>query len=137
MFPEPRLAVGGRLRRLATAAMDLSDGLSTDLTHLCESSGLRAEVEAGAIPVHGLARESGVLDPLALALHGGEDYELLFTARPGTRVPRSIAGVKTTRIGRMLPLRAGSPAATLVGLDGSRKPLKAKGWEHFRSRPGA
>ena len=125
------------MRRLATAAMDVSDGLSTDLTHLCESSGLQAEVEEGAIPVHRLALGNGAIDPLLLALHGGEDYELLFTARPETAIPRSIAGVKTTRIGRMLPVERGAPPITLVGLDGKRKPLKAKGWEHFRSEPGS
>lgn len=135
LFPEPRVAAGQRLRRLATAAMDVSDGLSTDLGHLCESSGLRAEVEAGAIPVHAFPFENGGDDPLARALHGGEDYELLFTAGPETAIPRSIAGVKTTRIGRMLPVRRGEPTVMLVGLDGRRKPLKAMGWEHFRSRP--
>ena len=127
LFPEPRLTQGQRLCGLATAAIDLSDGLSTDLAHLGESSGLRAEVEAGLVPVHALARLA--TDPLAL--HGGEDYELLFTAAPATRVPRSIAGVSVTRIGRMLRQRKGAARVTLIATDGSRARLENLGWEHF------
>ena len=133
LFPEPRLAQGRALRRLATAAIDLSDGLSTDLHHLCEASGLRAELEVACIPVHPLALASE--DSQLLALHGGEDYELLFTARPGTRVPRSVAGIPTTAIGRMVPRRAKSPAVLLISPGSTRTPLHAGGWEHFRSRP--
>lgn len=132
LFPEPRVAQGLRLRGVASAAMDLSDGLSVDLLHLCEESGLRAEIAAGEIPVHPLAARRA--DGLALALHGGEDYELLFTAPPAARVPRRIAGIPVRRIGAMRPLwspaaaRRGKPA--LVSLDGS--PLAPDGWEHFR-----
>jgi len=81
-------------------------------------------VEAAAIPIHGLA--AGRADALELALHGGEDYELLFTARPGVRVPRSIGGVKITRIGTMTTGRG----MKLVK-DGKTVKLEAKGWEHF------
>ncbi len=77
LYPEPRLAAGRKLLRLATAAIDLSDGLSTDLAHLCEESGLAAEIDAEALPVDARAT-------LEQALHGGEDYELLFTASPKT-----------------------------------------------------
>ena len=77
LYPEPRLAAGRKLMRgrLATAAIDLSDGLSTDLAHLCEESGLAAEIDAESLPVDARAT-------LEQALHGGEDYELLFTADP-------------------------------------------------------
>ena len=77
-----RLAAGRKLMRggLATAAIDLSDGLSTDLAHLCEESRLSAEIDAEALPVDARAT-------LEQALHGGEDYELLFTASPKTKVP--------------------------------------------------
>jgi thiamine-monophosphate kinase len=125
LFPQPRIAQGLWLaqRGLASAAIDLSDGLSTDLAHLCEESRTAAEVDAAALPVHPGAT-------LAQALHGGEDYELLFTASPEARVPRSIAGVPVTRIGRILRPRKGSPAVALVTVNGAR-PLTPQGWEHF------
>ena len=132
LFPAPRLAQGRRLRSLASAAIDLSDGLSTDLTHLCQASGVRAEMDAALLPIHPIAR-AGV-DPLALALHGGEDYELLFTAPQAITVPRSIAGVPVSRIGSLYSRRKGDPTIALIGLDGRRPPLAAQGWEHFRSK---
>jgi thiamine-monophosphate kinase len=109
-------------RKIATAAIDVSDGLSVDLEHLCEESGLRAEVEAGLLPL-------GAGATLEDALHGGDDYELLFTAGVGARVPRSIAGIAVHRIGRMLR-QAGRPRMTLVK-DGLRTELKSEGWQHF------
>jgi thiamine-monophosphate kinase len=133
LYPEPRLAVGQALlrRHLATAALDLSDGLSTDLTHLCEASGLRAEIYAAQIPVHPLASQTA--DPLALALHGGEDYELLFTAPSTARVPRSLAGIPLTEIGRLIPPGRGARGRiTLIDLHGRRSLLKPGGWEHLR-----
>jgi thiamine-monophosphate kinase len=140
-FPEPRILVGRALargvgralargggrapvrRRLATAAIDVSDGLSVDLQHLCEESVLRAEVDAALLPV-------GLGATLTDALHGGDDYELLFTADAGTRVARSIAGVAVHRIGRMLRRQAGRPQMTLMK-DGRRSELKPEGWQHF------
>ncbi|MDR3754743.1 MAG: thiamine-phosphate kinase [Terracidiphilus sp.] len=125
LYPQPRIAQGlwlGR-RGLVTAAIDLSDGLSTDLAHLCEESGVAAEVDAAALPVY-----SGAT--LEQALNGGEDYELLFTASPEARVPRRIAGVAVTRIGRILRPRKGRPAVTLVSSQG-RQVLAPWGWEHF------
>ncbi|MDR3738789.1 MAG: thiamine-phosphate kinase [Terracidiphilus sp.] len=125
LFPEPRLAQGQwlRNRKAATAAIDLSDGLSTDLTHLCEESGVAAEVDAAALPVYPGAT-------LALALHGGEDYELLFAARPTIKLPRSIAGVPITAIGRVLARRRGHPVITLLTQEGPQ-PLAPRGWQHF------
>jgi thiamine-monophosphate kinase len=125
LYPEPRLAQGLWLQRhgLASAAIDLSDGLSTDLAHLCAESGVAAEVDAELLP---LAPEAS----LAQALHGGEDYELLFTAPAATRLPRSSAGVPVTRIGRTVETRRGQPAITLLTEQGA-KPLEPRGWEHF------
>jgi thiamine-monophosphate kinase len=125
LYPQPRIAQGLWLaqRGIASAAVDLSDGLSTDLAHLCEESVLAAEVDAAALPVH-----SGAT--LEQALHGGEDYELLFTAAPRTRVPRRIAGVPVTRIGRILRPRKGRPAVALITVDGAQT-LTPQGWEHF------
>jgi thiamine-monophosphate kinase len=125
LYPQPRIAQGLWLqrRRLASAALDLSDGLSTDLAHLCEESGVAAEVDAAALPIHPAAT-------MEQALHGGEDYELLFTAPPAARLPRAIAGVPVTRIGRILKPRAGRPTLTLIFPQGAQ-PLKPRGWEHF------
>jgi thiamine-monophosphate kinase len=116
--PQPRLALGRFLRsRLgATSAMDLSDGLSLDLHRLSAASGLRAEISAP--PVYRGAS-------LAQALHGGEDYELLFTVAPSARVPEEFEGVALTRIGTM---RKG--AAGAVEMDGA--PLPPLGYDHLR-----
>jgi thiamine-monophosphate kinase len=122
LYPRPRIAQGLWLQRhgLASAAIDLSDGLSTDLGHLCQESGVAAEVDSALLPGATLAQ----------ALNGGEDYELLFTAPAAARLPRSIAGVPITRIGRIVPARADYPAVTLLGTRGP-KPLAPHGWEHF------
>jgi len=125
LFPQPRLAQGVWLQRhgLATAAIDLSDGLSTDLTHICEESGVAAEIDAAALP-------AGPEASLEQALRGGEDYELLFAARPATRVPRSIAGVRITKIGRVVRPNSGKPAVALITERGPEA-LDPGGWEHF------
>ncbi len=133
-FPEPRLAIGQWLvqHRRATAAIDVSDGLSTDLRHLCEASGVGAEVEAAQLPLHSLLAGSEPKYALDLALHGGEDYELLFTASAGARVPPQVGGVALTEIGRVVELRRGRPRVTLIGAGGRRSALAAAGWEHLR-----
>lgn len=114
--PEPRLALGRFLRGRATAAMDLSDGLSLDLRRMCLASGLAAEITRP--PVHRGAT-------LEQAVDGGEDYELLFTAPASARLPREFGGVPLTRIGTMRKGRAGT-----VLLDGA--PLEARGYDHLR-----
>jgi len=128
LYPQPRIALGQALlrRHLATAAIDLSDGLSTDLGHLCRESGVGAEVLESALPIHPLAAAIPER-ALALALNGGEDYELLFAARPSVKVPRSIAGVAITRIGKLMP----GTGMTLMDAAGRRCPMKPAGWEHF------
>ncbi len=125
LHPQPRIAQGLWLRKrgTASAALDISDGLSTDLAHLCEESGVAAEVDAAALPLAPGAT-------LQQALHGGEDYELLFTAPAAARLPRAIQGVAITQIGRILKARAGEPAITLESENG-RAPLAVRGWEHF------
>jgi thiamine-monophosphate kinase len=133
LFPEPRLDAGEALlrRRLATACIDLSDGLSTDLTHLCRASGVCAEIDQSALPIHPLARKLGAAAALRAALHGGEDYELLFAAPSSVLMPASLAGVPITRIGSFKKRRSGVPLITMLKLDGSRAELKPGGWEHF------
>jgi thiamine-monophosphate kinase len=127
LFPEPRLVVGARLRErgLATACIDLSDGLSSDLAHLCDASEVAAEIELSRIPVHPLAK--GKVD---LAVHGGEDYELLFAARPEAKMPRAIAGVPLTCIGRF-KRRGKSHQMSQIAADGRLSELRRGGWEHF------
>jgi thiamine-monophosphate kinase len=133
LFPEPRLDVGESLvrRELATACLDISDGLSTDLAHLCRSSGVNAEIEQAALPIHPLARKLEPQAALRAALHGGEDYELLFTAPASTSIPVSLAGVPITRIGSLTRRRSGQPLISLIAPNGSREELESKGWEHF------
>lgn len=125
LYPQPRIAQGLWLARhgLASAAIDVSDGLSTDLAHLCEESRVAAEVDAAALPLHAGAT-------LDQALHGGEDYELLFAAAPDARTPRRIAGVPVTRIGRIVRPRKGRPQVALITAEG-KQGLAAQGWEHF------
>lgn len=128
-YPEPRIQLGRMLRehKIATAMIDTSDGLSTDLTHICDESGVGAEIDASRIPCArvGQPPRSAALD---LALHGGEDYELLFTVSARGRVPRSLAGVALTEIGRITSSRK----IILRTIDGKTHPLKSRGWEHFR-----
>ena len=133
LFPEPRLAVGAALlkRGLASACLDLSDGLSTDLAHLCAESEIHAEVEAALLPIHPLAAAFGPKEALRLALDGGEDYELLFTSPAEVRMPSKLAGIPITRIGRLTRRRSGASVMTLVQPNGERQPLKRGGWEHF------
>jgi thiamine-monophosphate kinase len=130
VYPEPRLAVGRRLRTLAHAMIDLSDGLSTDLTHLCEESHVAAVIDQDVLPVHPLVQQNR--DPLGLALNGGEDYELLFTASAAVRFPQTVVGVPIHRIGKIHKRRASQPLITLQTVDGKQFPVEPQGWEHFR-----
>ena len=124
-YPDPRIAVGQYLRekKLATAMIDTSDGLSTDLRHLCDESRVGATIEAAALP-HTEADTA-----LQLALHGGEDYELLFTVPPAraAKLPATIAGVPITRIGVITPGRQ----IKLKPHHGRTQPLNPAGWQHF------
>jgi thiamine-monophosphate kinase len=124
LYPVPRLKVGMQLvrRRWATAAIDLSDGLSTDLAHLCTESRLGAEVREEALPI---AARATVQE----ALNGGEDYELLFAAPAKTRIPAIVAGIPVTCIGRLV--RGGG--VWIVRAEGTRRRLQPGGWEHFRA----
>jgi len=87
-FPEPRIELGRALREKGwvSAMIDISDGLSTDLGHICEESGVGAEVEAEAVPRASVGKPAHEVD-LQVALHGGEDYELLFTAPAASAFP--------------------------------------------------
>lgn len=125
LYPQPRIAQGRWLVRhkIASAAIDLSDGLSTDLAHLCQESGVAAEVDEANLPMYPSAT-------LAQALNGGEDYELLFTAPPSARLPGSISGIAITNIGRIARRSRSRPLVTIVTAQGAQ-PLLPGGWEHF------
>jgi thiamine-monophosphate kinase len=129
--PAPRLELGSVLarRKLASAMIDVSDGLSVDLAHICEESGVGAEVELGRIPLSGALRRFRK-NPLPLAINGGEDFELLFTVRPRNvpRLRRLGPRFKVTAIGR---ITAGK-RIVVVDPAGNKKPLQIRGFEHFR-----
>jgi thiamine-monophosphate kinase len=127
-FPEPRIELGRVLREqgLASAMIDTSDGLSTDLAHICEESGVGAEVEAQLIPLASVGKPARAVN-LQFALHGGEDYELLFTVRGGKRIPSRIAGVPITPIGHITRGRR----IFLRNEGGVGYELRPGGWEHF------
>lgn len=115
--PQPRLALGHYLREKlrATSAIDISDGLSLDLQRLCLASGVAAEITDPPRFPRATAEQ---------ALHGGEEYELLFTVRPGTRVPPALDGLPLTRIGTIF---RGPPGEMLL----NGQPLHAQGFDHF------
>jgi thiamine-monophosphate kinase len=117
----PRVVLGRQLATIASAMIDLSDGLSRDLRHICQESRVGAIIEAAHVPIHAdaitLSRQGG-RSPLEHALHDGEDYELLYT----TAEPAS----NGTRIGQI----TAEPDVWLVQSDGTRRLLEPKGWEH-------
>lgn len=133
LYPEPRIALGQWLaeHRLATAAMDLSDGLSTDLARLCAASNVGATIDesklASAAVDHGSVPKWN--KRLALALNGGDDYELLFTVAraKARRIPSTYRGLKLAAIGEITR----DNGLKLTKLDGSMTAIKAGGWDPF------
>jgi thiamine-monophosphate kinase len=126
-YPLPRVGIGQYLQQhdLASSMIDLSDGLSTDLAHLCEESGVGAEIHLQALPLAKIGKPPSLVEA-NLALHGGEDYELLFTAPRATSMPDRIGRTKITEIGRI------TRVPTMFVADGQRKTkLSPAGWEHF------
>jgi len=128
-LPQPRigLAIGG----IASAGMDVSDGLVQDLGHICRASGLTAEIDAGLVPLSAPAREAG-LGWLATCLTGGDDYELLLAVPPvreaALQQAARTAGMAVTRIGAF---RSGPPHVMVRGPDGEPMNLATGGWSHF------
>lgn len=129
--PSPRISLGRRLleERIASAAIDVSDGLSTDLFRLAQASRAGARILAPALPIADSARALAPVtgsEPLELALNGGEDYELLFTVPPPKE--RRLAGLDAVFIGRITS-RAGG--LTLADSRGSHRRLRPGGWDHL------
>jgi thiamine-monophosphate kinase len=137
------LAGEGHSRPIASAATDTSDGLSTDLTHICRSSGVSARIFAAKIPAAEVPEplQRHGLSALDLALHGGEDYQLLFTvpAAQASRMRKGFRGVPITRIGEIVAVkksggrkgRSGS-LIELVDAAGKATSLIPHGWDHFK-----
>ncbi|MBZ5545373.1 MAG: thiamine-phosphate kinase [Acidobacteriia bacterium] len=135
LYPEPQCALGSFLarRRLASAMIDVSDGLSTDLAHLCAASSVGAWIGEELLPKpqpadFGRAEQ---WDPTDLTLHGGEDYQLLFTVPRGRvrQVPREFQGMRLHWIGAIWV----SKRVELLRPDGTHRRLEPGGWDHFRN----
>ncbi len=137
-LPQPRLDLGVRLRGLATAAADISDGLAADLGHICSASGLGAEIEARAVPLSPAARAADLEDPstMALILTGGDDYELVFTVPPDrageVRALAEEFAIPLSRIGR---IKTGE-GVTVLGKDAQPLALPQTGYRHFSGSSG-
>ena len=133
--PDPRVGWGILLgeQQLASSMIDISDGLSSDLNHLCNESNMGALIDAARLPIDRLVTEicgRRALDPLMLALHGGEDFELLFTVKPENvhKLPKRVDGVSVTHIGAIKEESHGVKIS-----EGARVwNLEPGGWEHFR-----
>jgi thiamine-monophosphate kinase len=126
-LPEPRLDLGQGLIGIASAAIDISDGLVADLGHLCEASGVAATIDAARLPLSDAARAAIAGEPtlVAAALAGGDDYEILFAA-PGSAGAK-LASLPVTQIGRVVTGRG----VTVVGADGAVITLEKGGYRHF------
>lgn len=130
-YPEPRVALGSWLagNGVASAMMDLSDGLSSDLPRLCKASGVGATIELSRIPL------PGGIDPKRAqpwALHGGDDYELLFTVPPSKALffPAEYCKLRLTQIGKITAERR----IQVVDEEGTMRALAAAGWDPFRRK---
>jgi thiamine-monophosphate kinase len=134
--PEPRLALGQWLARgrRATSMIDISDGLSTDLVHICEASGVGARIWSKKVPTVAIPRKLRWAggDAFLLALHGGDEYELLFTAprRLAPRLPPVFSGIPITAIGEITPTKR----IVLIDSAGREKAMRTWGWEPFLRR---
>jgi len=130
--PHPRILAGQGLRGLASSALDLSDGLASDLGHILKASGVRAQIDLDLLPLSPVLQDAvPARDAWQLALAGGDDYELCFTVPQEHHGALDTAlancGVRFTRIGR---IQAGDPGIDYVQ-DEQPVELHLKGWDHF------
>lgn len=130
--PAPRVAAGLALRGMASACIDVSDGLVADLGHVCAASGVGAELDADALPMSDALRGAFDADVCrGLALAGGDDYELCFTVAESAveeiRATSADLGLRVTRIGRIV---AGS-GVRVLDAKGCAVAVPRAGWEHF------
>lgn len=132
-LPEPRVALGQRLQGLASAAIDVSDGLAGDLGHICVASGVGAVLEVARVPMSVAARHAVESDPqlLETVISGGDDYELLFTAPVNrTKEIEAVASESSVPVSEIGTIETGR-GVTLVGQDGTPIELKSHGYRHF------
>jgi len=130
--PSPRVALGQALRGLATAAIDVSDGLLADLTHICRLSGVGATIELANVPVSNIGAKHIESDAGRTAIvAGGDDYELCFTAHPNSREIINdlthMLGIPLTRVGQV---KRGK-GVSLMGPDGKAVKIDGRGYDHF------
>ena len=130
--PTPRVGLGQALRGMATAAIDVSDGLLADLGHICRLSGVGATVDAASIPLSAIgARHIASLEGLTAIVAGGDDYELCFTAPANARESiqdlTDMLNIPLTRIGQV---RRGK-GVSLIGPDGKPLKIDGRGYDHF------
>ena len=136
LYPEPRLTLGQWLLKkgFATAMLDLSDGLSSDLPRICAASSVGAQLQLASLPKLRYPDTASRLrlDPVELALHGGDDYELLFTvpARKANLLPQRFQGIPLTPIGVITRKRA----ILFQEKTGRLRPLRPGGWDPFRKK---
>ena len=131
--PSPRVALGQALRGLATAAIDVSDGLLADLTHICRLSEVGATVDLNSVPVSSIgARHIHTDEGRTAILAGGDDYELCFTAHPNSRDSiedlTDVLGIPISRIGQ---IKRGK-GVSLLGADGKAVKIDGRGYDHFK-----
>lgn len=130
--PEPRIAAGLALRGIATACIDISDGLLADLDHVCKASGVGAEIELAALPLSSeLVALFDADTSRGFVLNGGDDYELCFSAPPdrADRIAADFArlGLRVTRVGRI----AAEPGVRVRDTNGALIAPSSRGWDHF------
>jgi len=142
LFPTPRIPEGRFLasHQLASSMIDLSDGLATDLRHLCRSSQVGARLRLGDLPISKALTAYSNRDRNTInqyALQGGEDFELLFTVRPSKLKQfehyQSSGQIKASMIGEVTIKKKG---ITLIDAKQKEKPLKVSGYQHFKSPRG-
>ena len=132
--PTPRVPLGQALRGLATAAIDVSDGLLADVTHICRLSGVGATIELERVPTSAIGAKHIASDAGRNAIvAGGDDYELCFTAHPNSRESidqlEDVLGVRLTKIGQ---IKRGK-GVSLVGPDGKAVKVDGRGYDHFQA----